>query len=182
MGLEFPVLKLWEYNKPERWAELEAQAETDPVALLVMAQLKTKLTQNRASERYDWKHRFLRRLFESRLKRQDIEDLLKYVDWMMMLPEPFEDRLDKEMEKMQGTQEVPYVTSWERRALKKGLEKGHREGKAELLKSLARHRFGEFDEDIVRRFDKADVDTLDRWSHRLLDARNLAEVFETSGS
>ncbi len=48
MGLEFPVVKLWEYNKPERWAELEAQAEEDPVALLVMAQLKTKATQNKA--------------------------------------------------------------------------------------------------------------------------------------
>ena len=58
-----------------------------------------------------------------------------------------------------------------------GLQKGLRQGKAELLKAQARHRFGELPAWAVERFDRADVDTLDRWSRRLLDAGRLEDVF-----
>jgi len=46
----------------------------------------------------------------------------------------------------------------------KGLQKGLRQGKAELLKALASQRFGELAPWAVERFDRADIDTLDRWS------------------
>ena len=60
---------------------------------------------------------------------------------------------------------------------REGLETGLRRGKAELLKTQASHRFGELPPWAVERFDRADVDTLDRWSPRLLDARRLEDVF-----
>ncbi|HEX9731963.1 MAG TPA: Rpn family recombination-promoting nuclease/putative transposase [Thermoanaerobaculia bacterium] len=64
------------------------------------------------------------------------------------------------------------------KGMQEGMQKGMRQGKAELLKAQASHRFGELPVWAVERFDRADVDTLDRWSHRLLDARRLEDVFD----
>ena len=58
------------------------------------------------------------------------------------------------------------------------LEQGRQEGEVNLLKSLARHRFGDLPHWAVERLDRADVGTLERWSHRLLDAESLEDVFE----
>ncbi len=66
---------------------------------------------------------------------------------------------------------------WKQEGLEEGLEKGRRRGKAELLKTQASHRFGELSRSAVERFDRADVDTLDRWSRQLLDAKHLDDVF-----
>ncbi len=59
-----------------------------------------------------------------------------------------------------------------------GLEEGLRQGKAELLKTLTSQRFGELPRSAIERFDRADVDTLDRWSRQFLDAGRLEDVFE----
>lgn len=184
--IEFPVVKLWEYNEPKRWAELEAIAETNPAAVLTMAHLKAMATQNQASSRYAWKLALFRRLLASHYERHDIEALLDFVDWLMQLPEPFEEQLDKEVEEMEATKRVPYTTPWERRGIKKGrkeglqkgLQKGLRLGKAGLLKSLSTQRFGELSDDVVERIDRADLDTLDRWSRHLLDAKRLEDIFD----
>ncbi len=57
-------------------------------------------------------------------------------------------------------------------------EQGRQEGKAELLRDLAGRRFGELPEWVLDRFDRADLDTLNRWSFRLLDAERLEDVFD----
>jgi len=62
--------------------------------------------------------------------------------------------------------------------LKKGRKKGRRLGKAELLKDQASQRFGKLSPEDAKRFNRADVDTLDRWGRRLLEATTLEELFE----
>ncbi len=62
--------------------------------------------------------------------------------------------------------------------LKEGLEKGMRQGKADLLKAQASHRFGDLPQSAIERFDRAAIDTLDRWSRHLLDAKHLQDVFD----
>ena len=59
-----------------------------------------------------------------------------------------------------------------------GREQGLRLGKAALLKDLTNQRFGELPQWAVERLDRADVDTLDRWSRRLLAAKHLESVFD----
>ena len=191
--IEFPVIKLWKYNEPEQWTKLEELAKENPFAILIMAHLKSKATQNRASQRYRWKRQLFQRLLESRYSRADIEALLDYVDWLMQLPEPFEMQLNEEIAKMETTKErVPYMTPWERRGLERGLKRGRREGeregrqegrrlgKAETLKDMLSQRFGDLAEGVLERIDRADVDLLDLWLGRLFDTKNLDDVFEPS--
>jgi hypothetical protein len=45
------------------------------------------------------------------------------------------------------------------------------------LKDLLDRRFGALSRETVARLDRADVDALDRWSARLLDAESLEDLF-----
>ncbi len=74
------------------------------------------------------------------------------------------------------------VARWPKQWLEQGRQEGRQEGlragKAELLRDLAGRRFGELPEWVVERFNRADVDALDSWSSRLLDAERLEDVFD----
>ncbi len=48
---------------------------------------------------------------------------------------------------------------------------------AKTLKNQVRHRFGDLPDWAVDRIDRADVDTLERWAYRVLDATVLEDVF-----
>ena len=67
---------------------------------------------------------------------------------------------------------------WPKQWEQEGLEKGLRQGKAEMLKDFTSQRFGDLPRSAVARFDRADIDTLDRWSRHFLDAKRLEDVFE----
>ncbi len=67
---------------------------------------------------------------------------------------------------------------WLEQGRQEGLETGYRKGRVKVLRDQASHRFGELPKWAVERFDRADVDALDRWSFRLLDARRLEDVFD----
>ncbi len=88
----------------------------------------------------------------------------------------------QEVRNMLAERVARWPKQWLEQGLEKGLEKGRREGrrtgKAEILRDLARRRFGELPEWAVERFDRADVDTLDRWSSHLFDAEQLEDVFD----
>ncbi len=69
------------------------------------------------------------------------------------------------------------VARWPEQWLEQGRQEGLKLGKVEDLKALARHRFGELPPLAAGRIDGADVDCLDRWFRRLLDAKRLDDVF-----
>ena len=58
-----------------------------------------------------------------------------------------------------------------------GLAQGLAQGKAETLLRMIGKRFGEPSTEIVARVQAADVETLDRWVLRFVDAGSLDEVF-----
>ncbi len=96
----------------------------------------------------------------------------------------------QEVRNMLAERVARWPKQWLEQGIEQGLERGRQEGhqegrqeglrtgKAELLKDLAGRRFGELPEWAVERLDRADIDTLDRWSSRLLDAERLEDVFE----
>ncbi len=48
---------------------------------------------------------------------------------------------------------------------------------AKTLKNQAQRRFGDLPDWAVDRIDRADVDTLESWSYRVLDATDIEGVF-----
>ena len=66
-----------------------------------------------------------------------------------------------------------------------GAEKVREEGRLEALCSMLtkqlRQRFGELSNDIIERIDKADVDTIERWSERVITGETPDEICRDSG-
>jgi hypothetical protein len=65
--------------------------------------------------------------------------------------------------------------------IEQGRNKGRKEGRQEagykILSTLLTHRFGTLPKWATEKIDNADIDTLEKWSLRLLSAKKLDEVF-----
>jgi hypothetical protein len=106
---EFPMVKLLDYES--RWAELEAS--TNPFAFVVMAHLKTKETQKNPQSRKEWKFRLTRNLLEQGLDRQDIMELLSFLDWMMELPPALKQAFKNEIYQYQEARKMRFISVFE---------------------------------------------------------------------
>ena len=60
--------------------------------------------------------------------------------------------------------------------LQQGMNAGRKAEAARLLERLLRHRFGDLPAAIAQRLQDADIDQLELWSERLLDAHSLDEA------
>ena len=66
---------------------------------------------------------------------------------------------------------------WTQEWKAEGRAEGQRLGMAKTLKNLVQRRFGDLPDWAVDRIDRADVETLERWSYGVLDATALQDVF-----
>jgi hypothetical protein len=57
-----------------------------------------------------------------------------------------------------------------------GRQEGEQRGEARILLRLLRLKFGEIPEDVRRRIEAADADTLLAWSERILSAEGIADI------
>ncbi|MDP3876397.1 MAG: Rpn family recombination-promoting nuclease/putative transposase [Methylobacter sp.] len=69
------------------------------------------------------------------------------------------------------------IASAEEIGMKIGMKIGIQQGAADLFKRQLRHRFGELPESVEQRLDVATPAELELWSERILDAKNLEDVF-----
>jgi flagellar biosynthesis/type III secretory pathway protein FliH len=120
----FPMIKLLDYR--QQWAVLEANR--NPFATVVMAHLKTQETRRNPLERKHWKFAIARRLYEQAYTRQEILQLLHFLDWIMRLPRELEEQFLQEIEQYEEAQRMPYVNSFERFALERGIAQGLEQG------------------------------------------------------
>jgi hypothetical protein len=124
VGIEFPIIKLLDYR--DRWSELEENQ--NPFAIVVMAHLKTQETSNSYEDRKRWKSNLAKLLYKRGYDREEIIQLLKFIDWIMYLPEDLNRSFWQEIYKYEEVNLMPYVLSIERIALKEGYEKGIQDG------------------------------------------------------
>ncbi len=73
---------------------------------------------------------------------------------------------------------MQYVTSIERRALKRGVEQGVQQGEARLLRRQLTRRHGDLPDSVEQRLQKAKTDEIERWADRVLTSKTLDDVFK----
>jgi hypothetical protein len=66
------------------------------------------------------------------------------------------------------------------KGLAEGEVKGEVKGEAKLLTRLLEHRFGVIPAALRQRIFDADVDSIDAWAKRILDASSLESIFESN--
>ncbi len=173
VSLGFPVVKLRDYN--ERWPELEASS--NPFAIVVMSHLKSRATRGDMPSRLRWKMHLVRQLYQGGWRRQDVLELLRFIDWVLALPSGLESRFRDEVEKLETEKDMRYVTSFERLSREEGLEQGFLQGEASVLKRLLERRFERLPEWVGKRLEQASRDELEGWVDRVIEAKALEDVF-----
>jgi hypothetical protein len=127
---EFPIVKLLDYAP--KYQELEA--DPNPFAVVVLAQLKAQETRRSPAERHVWKVRLVKDLYERGMDSEDVRRLLDFIDWVMELPEPLEQSFKGEIEAFRREKHMRFMNVFERDAMQKGLLQG--------IEALLRVRFG----------------------------------------
>lgn len=173
MGLRFPLVSLSAYR--DHWAELDTLS--NPFAVVTQAHLQAQDTASSETARYQAKLGLIRSLYRRGLKRQDILELFRFIDWVLTLPEGLENQLWTEVQQFDEERRMRYVSSFERIAQKKGMEKGIGQGQAKLLHLQIQQRFGLIPPEIAARIEAGQPKQLERWALRVLDAASLDDVF-----
>ncbi|MEH1770427.1 RpnC/YadD family protein [Nostoc sp.] len=117
---QFPIVKLLDYQ--QRQSELEASR--NPLATVVMAHLAALQTKSDRLERKQQKLSLVRRLYQQGFEREDVLNLLAFVDWVLTLPSDLEGEFLFEVEQLEAEQRMQYVTSFERSGIRLGLLEG----------------------------------------------------------
>jgi len=120
IDFRFPIVKLLDFAR--RKAELEAS--DNPIAAVVLAHLETLQTRDNYQERKNRKLELAKALLHRNWTKDDVREVLRLIDWLMTLPDDLHDQFLTEIHEFEKEAAVPFVPSYERAALKKGLLEG----------------------------------------------------------
>jgi len=107
-------------------------------SVLVMAHLKALATRDDPANRLNWKLRLVKMLYVRGFSRQDILELFRFIDWVMILQDELETRFSNTILEYEEEMKMPYVTSVER----KGIERRRMEMSREALLNIFEARPG----------------------------------------
>jgi hypothetical protein len=138
--LTFPGVKLLNYA--DREAELEASS--NPFAKIVLAHLKTIQTRDDPAERRDWKLRIAQGLHECGVRPEDVQELMKLVDWLMELPTVLQRDFKRRLHNYQEGRRMPFVPFFER------------DGMLRVIERSLRTKFGEAGAALVPQLEELD--------------------------
>ena len=181
LALKFPTVKLLDYR--DRWPELDASE--NPFAMVVQSHLAARATRRNPAGRYRAKKELVWRLLDRGWSEKRIRNLLRFIDWVLALPEELELTFQDELSEYEQEQRMPYVTSFERIGIKKGRREGRKEGRREGMMLHARRavlavleaRFAPVPQQLQEAVEQIDdVDDLDRLHGQALRAASLAEL------
>lgn len=161
---EFGTVKLLDYQN--RWTELENS--DNPFAIVVMAHLKMQETGKKFADRKAWKFSLIRRLYELGLEEQDIRNLYRFIDWVMILPKELEAEFWEEYKQFEQELTISYITTGERI--------GYERGQQELVLQQLHKRVGELPEEIIEEIKNLSVGKLKALGEALLDFVDLDDL------
>jgi hypothetical protein len=160
--LKFPTVKLLEFAGAER----ELLANENPFALVTLAHLLTKSTR-KVDARYAAKWKLVQLLYQRDWDKQRIIDLFLVLDWMMRLPEHLKQELCHNIELLEESEKMRYVSSVEQvlieRVMQQGMQQGEKKGETLALQRLLTKRFGGISPDMTARIAESSVEQIEAW-------------------
>jgi hypothetical protein len=177
---DFTVAKLLDYA-----ADTDAlEASDNPVAWFTLAHVRTQQTHHDPDARYAAKLYMVRLLFRHGWSGRRIIVLFDAVNWMMVLPEPYERRFWRVIPRLKKEHEMKLLNPTQQLffndGIKKGLEQGRAEGAVALLERQLTQRFGSLPHTVRRKLAKASIEQIEAWSDALAAAQSLKQVFNSA--
>ncbi|MEH1864826.1 MAG: DUF4351 domain-containing protein, partial [Nostoc sp.] len=165
-------IKLLDYEN--RFDELENS--DNPFATVVMAHLKTQQTRSSPEQRKIWKFSLIRRLYDLGLEEQDIRNLYRFIDWVMILPKALENQFWEEFKQFEQERTMRYVTTGERIGYERGKQEGKQEGEKQLILRLLQRRLGELSPELQERIQSLSLNQLETLGEALLDFSAMEDL------
>jgi len=159
-SISFLSAKLLDYRAQQDLLEREA----NPFAMATMAHLASRTTKGDPFSRYQWKLRLFRLLLGKGWKGNAIRDLMRFMDYMLTLPSELDNKLKDTIHSEVAEEGMEYITGWEQRAMKKGLNQGINLGQRKMFRFQLESRFGQLPDWAKDRIDKADEQTVMSWA------------------
>ena len=124
LNFNFQTSKLLDYQAKKE----ELEKSDNPFARVVLVHLAFVETKKDPEARYQMKFGLTRRLYERGYSRDYVVNLLKVIDWVLVIPEHLELEYKSKVHKLEEVKSMSYVTSFERLGHERGLQKGLEEG------------------------------------------------------
>jgi hypothetical protein len=166
------MVKLLDYEARSQ----ELDASENPFSIVVKAHLKAQSTTRKTTERRQWKLALVREMYARDYSAQDVINLFRFIDWIMVLPESAEALFWEEVQLFEANQPMPYITSVERIGIRKGKEIGLQEGKAALILIQATAKFGEIAPELREEISTLPLECLDELAIALLNFQTLEDL------
>jgi hypothetical protein len=128
LRMKFPIVKIIDYKNKKKLRE-KLEESDNPMAMVVKAQLRSyelKKADNHKKSSVKWE--LIRQCYDKGYNKKEINTLFKFFDWIIRLPEDFENQLTEKIIKFEEENKMPYVTSWEKIGVKRGEKIGVKRG------------------------------------------------------
>ena len=134
----FPMVKLVDYKGQDEVLETNA----NPFAAVTLAHLKAQETKDNAVDRYDWKMRLVKGLFDRGFDKVRIVRLFRVIDWVIKLPKVQKMLFKQELNRFEEEKKMPLLSPtqelWQEEAEAKALSRGLSNG----IEAVLDIRFG----------------------------------------
>ena len=127
LRFEYPTCKLLDLEREPGGLD----ASDNPVAVVIAAHLAAQATAGDPAARHDFKWALTRRLHERGYGWQDILELFRLLDWLLVLPEELEVAFRRKLTEYEEKKNMPHITSIERLSRQEGRQEGRVEGRVE---------------------------------------------------
>ena len=140
----FPAVKLKKLGK-----DMDALLTNhNPFALITAAHLLTQTSKHNVQSRYDWKWKLTSMLYERNYTREQIFNLYRFIDWLMLLPKSLSKKFNNKHKKFEEEKKMPFITTAERIGREEGREEGQLIGRIQLVQQIL-NKCVSTDEDLL---------------------------------
>jgi hypothetical protein len=132
MRFRFETMKLRDFHATAH-ALMEQAVGTsiNPFAVITLAHLQAQTSRGNSAEvaevRFAAKVRLVRMLYAQHFTREQVVEVFRFLDWVLVLPEGLEDQLDTIIH-TELENDMPYLSRFERKAIERGFEQGIEQG------------------------------------------------------
>ena len=173
-GLRFPVVKLTDYAHQR---ELLGSS-LNPFSVVVMAHLQAQATRRDPTGRLQWKLRVVKGLYERGYQREEIVEVFRLIDWLLVLPEELEQGFKDALIQYEEETQMPYITSIERLGIQQGIQQGILQNAREDILDILETRFADVPQSIVEEINRIDDSTILKMLLKRAIAMSSVEEFE----
>ena len=153
LSFRYPVVKLLDFK-----TEAELFSDRNPFALATLVQRGKFRAAGDVEARFRYKVAYARELIGRRYSRDWLLKLLRFMDYVLRLPAGLAERYRGELARLEEDCGMPFLTTFEQKALEQGIEQGIEQGLRQGIISALRQtlevRFGDVPASLLERIEQ----------------------------